>query len=259
MNEFATNPTRWDGPYFFLGIYAIFVVVGSFLGCFRVVVTVLFGVRASRDLHNKLIDNILRKKMAWFDQTPVGRILNRFTKDLYTIDFQQSQQIEATMATTMAVIGILVSICILMPLALAIFFLLAFIYFPVQIWYRHSSRELQRLDSISRTPIFTHFSETLNGVTAIRALKVEDEYRRMNRIRVDESQKCFYLLQVASCWLRVRLDLIGALILGGATALALAGKEYGYEVSAADLGQLIGYAYHLLSIPLTSCHLLSGV
>jgi len=102
---------------------------------------------------------------------------------------------------------------------------MGFFYNSVQQYYRASSRELKRLDSIARSPVYSHFSESLNGLSTIRAYKAQGRFLEQNADRIDESQKAYYCLQSSNRWLSVRLELLGALVVYLSALLVVLGRE----------------------------------
>lgn len=238
-NNLLTN----DQPVgYWLGIYGALIGASTIFTLGRTTFMALFGVRAGRTLHHDLSKSVLGKSMSWFDRTPSGRIINRFTKDMYSIDMLLAMMMEFAVSTTLGVIGILVVIAVIVPISLAGFLVLAFLYVWTSEYYRRSNRELQRLESIRRTPIFTHFAETLSGTASIRALQVQQMYLAENLRRVNENSRALYFSRVVNFWLQVRLNCIGAIILGGAACLGVASTDINSTISTGDFGLLVSYA-----------------
>lgn len=125
------------------------------------------------------------------------------------IDLMLAMMMEFAVSTTLGVIGIVVVIAVIVPIALALFAVLAFFYIYTAEYYRRSNRELQRLESLSRTPIFTHFAESLSGTASIRALKVQNMYMQENMRRVDVNTRALYFSRAINFWLQTRLNFIG--------------------------------------------------
>ena len=127
-----------------------------------------------------------------------------------------------------------------MPIMLAVFLPLVAAYIWLTRYYRMSNRDLARIESISRSPISAHFSETLQGAVSIRALKAEPKYVIENQRKTDDNTRALYYSQTVSVWLRVRLDVLGSLILGSCAVFAIA--SVGSTISAGSFGLLISYA-----------------
>jgi len=230
---------------YYLGIYAAIILSFNVLSFARSLSIAQFGANSAEQLHVGLIGNMLQKNMSFYDRTPVGRILNRFTKDMYVVDFNLSQTVEHVFSTGLQVLATIVVMGIIMPLTLSVVLVVAVLYYYIQAYYRRSSRELQRLDSISKTPIFTHFSELLGGVTSVRALGVQDVYVRANMEKVDENHRAFYGYQLSSFWLRLRLDVLGALVLFGSAVFAVLSYRMDLDVSPGYFGILLNYSMNV--------------
>lgn len=107
--------------------------------------------------------------MTFFDTTPLGRILNRFSSDLYSVDDSLPFILNILLANVFSLLGMLVVISYGLPWVLVPLLPLAMLYYRTQHFYRHTSRELKRLCSLTLSPVYSHFSETLTGLGTIRA------------------------------------------------------------------------------------------
>ena len=203
----------------------------------------VLNARASRRLHHDLLHSILRRSVSWFDRTPTGRIINRFTRDLGTIDMGLAMFLEFAVASVLSVIGTVVVIAIIVPITLAVFVPLVPLLLVTAWYYRMSSIELRRLESVTRSPVFVHFSETLIGCATIRALSAQQLYLDELCNRMDVNARSFYYTRVTGSWLKVRLDLIAAVIVGTSTVLAVGCQHAGlFSLSPGALGLLVSYA-----------------
>jgi ATP-binding cassette subfamily C (CFTR/MRP) protein 1 len=127
-------------------------------------------LRASRSLHEGLVSSVMAAPISYFDVTPSGRILNRFAADMDKIDLELTQSIAQGMGTVFNVLGAVVGICVATKGVLLIPLVpLGYVYYVIQKWFRKSSTEIQRVESITRSPIFSDFSQTLSGTSTIRA------------------------------------------------------------------------------------------
>jgi ATP-binding cassette, subfamily C (CFTR/MRP), member 1 len=130
-------------------------------------------LRAARDLHLKLLNNTMRLPMSFFDTTPLGRILNRFSKDVDTIDTVLPMSMRFLLMMFFNTVGVIVTIAYSTPIFLAVVLPLGIVYYFIQKFYVATSRQLKRIESVTRSPIYTHFSETITGQSTIRAYGVE--------------------------------------------------------------------------------------
>lgn len=161
--------------------------------------------------------------MAFFDSTPLGRIINRFSKDLYTIDVTLPQTMNMYITNLFSVIATFAVIIVATPWFIAMCVPLLALYIYVQNYYIPSSRQLQRVDSVLRSPIFAHFSETLDGVATIRAYRAQKRFKWINTDNVDSQQRAYYLLIASNRWLAVRLEFVGTMVVVLSSLLAVIG------------------------------------
>lgn len=169
----AAGATVWIEPQpvgFYIGIYAAFGAATALLFLLRNIVTTLSALRASRNIHQQLIDSVLRAPMSFMDKTPTGRLLNRFTKDTDTMDVELPMLTAQYTTVIFTTLGSLVLVATVTPYFLIPIAAMSVVYYFVQRYYQHTSRELKRLQSIARSPIFVHFQETLAGTSGYGCL-----------------------------------------------------------------------------------------
>ncbi|XP_040491207.1 multidrug resistance-associated protein 1 isoform X3 [Ursus maritimus] len=197
------------------------------------------GIFASRRLHVDLLQNVLRSPMSFFERTPSGNLVNRFSKELDTVDSMIPQVIKMFMGSLFSVIGACIIILLATPIAAIIIPPLGLIYFFVQRFYVASSRQLKRLESVSRSPVYSHFNETLLGVSIIRAFEEQERFIRQSDLKVDENQKAYYPSIVANRWLAVRLECVGNCIVLFAALFAVISR---HSLSAGLVGLSVSYS-----------------
>uniref|UniRef100_A0A8D2DHH8 Multidrug resistance-associated protein 1 n=1 Tax=Sciurus vulgaris TaxID=55149 RepID=A0A8D2DHH8_SCIVU len=197
------------------------------------------GIFASRRLHLDLLHNVLRSPMSFFERTPSGNLVNRFSKELDTVDSMIPQVIKMFMGSLFNVIGACIIILLATPIAAVIIPPLGLIYFFVQRFYVASSRQLKRLESVSRSPVYSHFNETLLGVSVIRAFEEQERFIHQSDLKVDENQKAYYPSIVANRWLAVRLECVGNCIVLFASLFAVISR---HSLSAGLVGLSVSYS-----------------
>jgi ATP-binding cassette, subfamily C (CFTR/MRP), member 1 len=211
-----------------------------------VVVQILFawvycGIGAATMLHSKLLNNILHLPMSFFDTTPLGRIMNRFSKDQYTIDEVLPRSFLGYFRTLFAVISVLAVNTYGNPFYLLFMIPLGLIYSQSQKYYLSTSRELKRLDSTSRSPVYSNFQETLSGIISIRAFGQQERFIKINEEKVDYNQRAYYPSISSNRWLAVRLEFIGALIVFGSAVFGLLSLYY-FKTQPSVIGLMLVYA-----------------
>lgn len=201
------------GQFFFLGVYALIIMIGVLAQFGRVTFVMICGLRASKELFSKMLDSILSAPMAFFDTTPIGRIINRFSKDMYTVDEQLIATIRSYLATIASVIGVIVVISTAQPLFVVFLIPITIFYIMQKNFFNKTYREVKRLDSVARSPIYALLGETLDGVSSIRAFNAQEYLMRRIVGMLDAQQNAYFLTFTGQCWLAVRLELVGTVII----------------------------------------------
>lgn len=231
-----TEPMTTEG---FLGVYATLGLLNS-IGTFLVTLLLAVGaIRAARLFHTNMIDRVLRAPMSFFDTTPMGRIVNRFSKDIYVIDETIPRSLRSFMSTFMQVVSIIVVISISTPIFMAAILPLGILYYYIQKFYVPTSRQLKRLESVSRSPIYAHFSETLAGVASIRAYRREADFIHENEVKVDTNLEAYYPSICSNRWLALRLEFLGNCIIFFAALFAVIQRG---SINGGVVGLSLSYA-----------------
>ncbi|KAG5191528.1 P-loop containing nucleoside triphosphate hydrolase protein [Tribonema minus] len=204
----------------------------------------LASLRASRVLHAAIASRVVRGPMGWFERTPQGRILNRFSSDMQEIDKEIDKDTMETYGTTIAcffsVASILVVIAYTAPWLIIALGPISALSWAVGRLYLNTSRELKRLDSVTKSPIYAHFTESVAGVSTIRAFAAQQRFLRESFRRVDACNRAHFNLWVSNRWFNIRVQLIGASValLAGAF-LVYWGKDH---IAATTAGLALLYA-----------------
>ncbi|XP_051530363.1 ATP-binding cassette sub-family C member 3-like isoform X2 [Myxocyprinus asiaticus] len=222
-----------------VGVYAALGISQGILVMFSSFTLAMGKIRAARKLHQTLLDNKFHTPQSFFDTTPIGRIINRFSKDIYVIDEVLSSTILMFLGTFFASLSTMIVIICSTPFFALVIAPLALIYFFVQRFYVATSRQLKRLESVSRSPIYSHFSETITGTSVIRAYRRNSAFVLMSDMKVDENQKSYYPGIVSNRWLGVRVEFIGNCIVLFAALFAVIGKD---KLSPGLVGLSVSYA-----------------
>uniref|UniRef100_A0A1I7VWL8 ABC-type glutathione-S-conjugate transporter n=1 Tax=Loa loa TaxID=7209 RepID=A0A1I7VWL8_LOALO len=221
-----------------LGIYAA-------LGFIEGIFLVISGLRASENLHAPLLHRLLRSSMTFFDTTPIGRILNRLGKDIDVIDELLPISFRYSLYWIENVMIILIIIVISTPVfAITIIPLALFYYFFLHL-YLPTSRQIKRLESISRSPIYQHFEKTVRGLMCIRAFEKVQEFCNSMETYVDCFIRCKYSNVLSNRWLAVRLEFIGNCVVLCAALFAVLSQHWGVAVSAGIAGLSVSYALNI--------------
>jgi ATP-binding cassette subfamily C (CFTR/MRP) protein 10 len=229
----------------FIKLFLVIAAVNSALTFVRAFLFAYGGLRGARRLYNKLMDRVLYCGVAFFDASPLGRILCRFSTDVFAVDEQLPFMSNILLAQCFGLLGALVVISWSMPVFLAACVPLAYVYFLVQRFYRCSSRDLRRLDSVSRSPIYSSFSETLDGTTHVRAFGATRRFTTTHHALVDANQRVAFATAACSQWLSFRLQLIGVCVIGFVSVFAAVESSSSRSLNAAMVGLALAYALPL--------------
>lgn len=236
------NPHTDSETYYYLGIFALFGMIGVIGLTIRSLALAYHRLGASRKLHNDLTHSILRAPVAFFDVTPTGRILNRFAADMDKVDLELTQSLGQGFSTVFSVLGAVGAIIaatkgtFLIPLIP-----LGWIYYKIQKWFRKSSTELQRVTSVLNSPIFADFSQTLSGTSTIRAYGEEDRFFKHCKSSFDSMNAAYILTQLTNYWLGLRLDIMGGVIGAFVGGVAVATASFDF-IPAGWLGLALSYS-----------------
>lgn len=150
------------------------------------------SLHASRILHRKTLDKILHSPIRFFDTTPLGRIITRFTRDMDTVD-QQVTNVSANVMVdflgTLTATGVITYVT---PQFLVPGLVISVLFVVIAIFYTRTSRELKRHESTTNSPVYSHFAETLNGVTTIRTFGFEERFNTYYQELLDEHNRPFF-------------------------------------------------------------------
>ncbi|XP_064436202.1 multidrug resistance-associated protein 1-like isoform X3 [Mirounga angustirostris] len=222
-----------------LNIYGLLGLMQGLFVCSGAYILTRGSLSASRTLHTQLLDNVLHLPLRFFETNPIGQIINRFTKDMFIIDIRFHYYLRTWLNCTLDVIGTVLVIGGALPLFILGVIPLVFLYFTIQRYYVASSRQIRRLAGASRSPIISHFSETLSGVSTIRAFGHEQRFIQQNKEVVNENLVCFYNNVISNRWLSVRLEFLGNLMVFFAALLTVLA---GNSIDSAIVGLSISYA-----------------
>uniref|UniRef100_A0A8C4ZUT4 ABC-type glutathione-S-conjugate transporter n=1 Tax=Gadus morhua TaxID=8049 RepID=A0A8C4ZUT4_GADMO len=200
------------------------------------------SVLASSILHSRLLHTILRVPMVFFDTTPTGRVVNRFAKDIFTVDEALPQCFRSWILCLLGVVGTLFVICLTTPTFAVVIIPLAVVYYFVQRFYVGTSRQLRRLDSVSRSPIYSHFGETVAGLSVIRAYGHQERFLKHNETTMDENIKSVYPWIVSNRWLAIRLEFLGNLVVFFSALFAVIARK---KLDSGLVGLSISYSLNV--------------
>jgi ATP-binding cassette subfamily C (CFTR/MRP) protein 1 len=233
-----------NSVWFYLAIYALIGWSSTIFAMIQTLVLWVYcAIRSARVLHAEMLETIMRSPMSFFDTTPLGRILNRFSKDQHTVDEVLPRTFNGYFRVLFSVISTVCIIAFSTPLFMVLVVPLGVIYIYVQRYYLATSRELKRLDSVGKSPIYSHFQETISGVSTIRAYEQQKRFMFENEGKLDDNQRAYFPSISCNRWLAVRLEFLGSIIILAAALFAVLGVVYGSStIDAGLVGLSVSYA-----------------
>ncbi|CCA75566.1 probable ATP-binding cassette transporter protein YOR1 [Serendipita indica DSM 11827] len=190
------------------GVQAVIAFLSSFAFA-------LAGLRASRVLFRTALTALMRSPVSFYDTTPVGRILSRLSRDIESLDNQLPSALFQLMRMLAAVLGAIALIFYTFPyLGIAIPFLFI-LYYIASAFYRRTSIETKRLDSVLRSALYSSLGEALTGLSTIHAWRTQDRYIKVVDAAIDNQNRAYIVSVLIQRWLAMRLDFIANLLILG--------------------------------------------
>ncbi|GFT24066.1 ATP-binding cassette sub-family C member 8 [Trichonephila clavipes] len=225
---------------YYIHIYAILSGASILLAFITNISAQLTSLKAVKVLHSRMLNNVVQCPMKFFDSTPVGRIINRFSSDMSTIDKKLPVTLPILLRFILLCLSAIIVDMIVTPYFIIVVIPVAAIYYFLQHFFRFTSRELQRLDCITKSPVYSHFTETVCGLSTIRAFRAESRFTEMIMACIDVNNTAFILVNCSNCWLGISLDYLGGIILFIATLSSVFASIY-EDVSEAFVGMSMTY------------------
>eukprot|EP00903_Cladosiphon_okamuranus_P011464 g10798.t1 len=208
INQMATGEDSGSG----LWMYIIVSIASFFALLIRTLLITSGSLRASSTVHNEMAKSVFGAPVSWFDSTPLGRIFNRFSSDIITLDKDLMNDVSSYSDMLLGVVGVVVVISVAIPvLTVAMIPVLGLCYYYAN-RYLQTSRQLKRLEAVTRSPLYTHFGESVDGVATIRAYEAEGRFIEGSEDRVNNLNRAHFSLWCANYWLTNRVRMIGALV-----------------------------------------------
>ncbi|KAJ8001994.1 hypothetical protein DPEC_G00175190 [Dallia pectoralis] len=226
---------------FYLTVYGSIAGANTVFTALRAFLFAYGGIRAASVIHDRLLSAVLKATVTFFDTTPLGRVLNRFSSDLYSVDDTLPFVLNILLANVVGLLGTLVVMAYGLPWVLVPVLPLGLLYHRAQRFYRHTSRELKRLSSVTLSPLYSHFSETLSGMSTVRACSGAARFEEENERRLELNQRCRFLSNAAMQWLDIRLQMIGVAVVTGISVIAVVQHQY-KSVDPGLVGLALAYA-----------------
>ncbi|XP_077399671.1 ATP-binding cassette sub-family C member 4-like isoform X2 [Vanacampus margaritifer] len=242
----STNETglhQGNSLPFYLGIYSGLTAAAVILGYARSLVIFHGLVRSTQTLHNRMFNAVLRTPVRFFDVNPIGRILNRFSKDISQMDSMLPLIFVDFYQLFLQNVGVLAVAASIIPLLLVSIAPLLFLFLYLRRYYLSTSRDIKRLESTTRSPVFSHLSSSLQGLCSIRAFRGEERLTKAFDSHQDRHSEAWFLFLMTSRWFALRLDSICSVFITVATFGCILLRD---GLEAGEVGLVLTYAVTLI-------------
>ena len=238
-NKFGYSTGQYIGAYAALGVMQALLMFS-----FSVSLSIL-GTRSSKVMLQRAMTRVLRAPMSFFDTTPLGRITNRFSKDVDIMDNNLTDAMRMYFFTLAMIISVFTLIIVYFHyFAIALGPLFLMFLFSAS-YYRASAREMKRHEAVLRSDVFARFSEAVSGTSSIRAYGLQDHFVKGLRASVDQMNSAYYLTFSNQRWLSVRLDTIGNLLVFTTGILVVTSR---FNVSPSISGLVLSYILSIVQM-----------
>ncbi|KAI5919203.1 P-loop containing nucleoside triphosphate hydrolase protein [Camillea tinctor] len=220
------SSSRFDLPQsLYIGIYASFAV-GQFIFVYLFSIFIaMCCVRSSRTMMNKAMKRVIHAPISYFDTTPLGRLLNRFSKDVEVMDYALAEALRKylySLFSLLAIFSLIISYfnwsAIVIGVVLSVLLILAQ-------YYRHAAHEIRQHEAVFRSTAFARFVEGLSGVATIRVYGMGNVFSNTICCSIDDMNSAYLLTQAIQRWLGLRLDFFGILLMVAMGLLVLLGRQ----------------------------------
>ncbi|KAI8640841.1 P-loop containing nucleoside triphosphate hydrolase protein [Parasitella parasitica] len=201
-----------DTLNYYLGIYCLITLTNIVVGTARFAVLFWGVLGANKQLYAELLHRVFRAPLRFFDTTPIGRILNRFSKDFETIDSSIPNDLLNFVIQWVIIVSSMITVSTVLPIFLIPLLAVALVNVYLGAMFVSASRELKRMDSVSRSPLFSNFTETIVGVATIRAFGATRQFLQEMLKHIDTNARPYYYQWLTNRWVSTRFAVSGAFI-----------------------------------------------
>lgn len=219
-----------------MGAYIALVIGEAIFITVFVLIMVKFVINSSRNIHRRLLNSIAHATTSFFDKTPLGRLLSRFSKDMNLIDTMLALQLQQASNVGFLTLGVVVNLAIASKYAVIIMIAALLYFITILLFYRRTAIQLQRLEAVSRAPIFTHFGETLDGLATVRAYGMKQNFIVAIMNKVDYNATDFLTLRRLTQWFNLTALSVVGIFVAGVFLMFILFRNYSpesYDVSLA--------------------------
>uniref|UniRef100_A0A671UTP6 Multidrug resistance-associated protein 4-like n=1 Tax=Sparus aurata TaxID=8175 RepID=A0A671UTP6_SPAAU len=241
----SQNATEELNLGFYLGIYGGLTLSVIIFGFIRNLLFFHVLVRCAQSLHNRMFNTILKTPVRFFDINPIGRVLNRFSKDIGQLDSNMPWTFVDFTQVFLQILGVIaVSVSVIPWILIPVLPLLLFFIY-LRRYFLQTSRDIKRLESTTRSPVFSHLSSSLQGLWTIRAFGAEQRFQKMFDAHQDLHSESWFLFLTTSRWFALRLDGICSIFVTITTFGCLLLRD---QLDAGSVGLALSYSVTLMGM-----------
>ncbi|ORY22828.1 ABC transporter type 1, transmembrane domain-containing protein [Naematelia encephala] len=229
----------------YMAVYACLGVASAIFSFGASYSLILAGIRASFKLFNGAWHAVMRSPVGWHDRTPTGRIISRLSKDIEMLDDRLAMVYNNLLTNALSVVGTFALVVYSFPYLGLIFIPLGILYYMMSSYYRQTSREVKRIDSITRSFIYSSFGEQLAGLAVIRSFGQQDNFQKRLQHAVNVEGRAYIITITIQRWLGLRLNLLSYVLV---LVVAVFGAVFRDHISASKLGVVLTYSLSAASV-----------
>ncbi|KAG8908974.1 hypothetical protein FRB99_000077 [Tulasnella sp. 403] len=244
--QYNNSPASEVPASLYLTGYGFLVILGMAFYNTEAVVFLFGSIKASRRVHAMLMDAILGTTLRWLDSTPIGRIVARFTQDIRTIDSTIAAQFQGVVEMVVSILLRFISVLVYSP----IFLFPGLFVTGLGVWlgsiYMHAQLSVKREMSNAKSPLYSHFSASIAGLTSIRAYGAEKAFKEESKKRIDYYSRSARLVYNLNRWICVRIDGLGGLFAAALAAYLIYGRKVDPSTTGFSLSMALSFTGMLL-------------
>ncbi|XP_048764978.2 ATP-binding cassette sub-family C member 4-like isoform X2 [Ostrea edulis] len=241
-----TNITVTDSNTDFnVAVFSGIIVAVFVFGLLRALMYFKVAVDAAKHLHNRMFKRLLRVPLRFFDTNPVGRVLNRFSKDTGHMDDNLPITFFDYIQCVLLILGIIIVVTAIIPYVFILLVPMCILLYITRRYHITTSRHIKRLEGTTRSPVFSHLSASLQGLHTIRALGVQERFCEEFDNHQNLHTESWFLFLSSSRWLAIRLDWMCGIFV---TAVSFACVYLAKDLNAGLVGLLLTYAMTLMGM-----------
>ncbi|XP_019616414.1 PREDICTED: multidrug resistance-associated protein 4-like [Branchiostoma belcheri] len=238
-NSSTVFPVAPPDTLFYVYILTAFTAGTLVLGLVVTWQLFFLTIQSSKNLHNDMFNAIIRAPIRFFDTNPVGRVLNRFTKDVGMLDEMFPWTFTDFTKSGLSIVGTIILVGIINPWVFIPTLPLLLFFLYIRKYYLSTSRDIKRLEGTTRSPVFSHLSATLQGLWTIRAFGAQESFKQEFDAHQDLHSEAWFLYLACARWVSVRLDFLAALFV---TAVAFCSVLASEGLAGGLVGLSVTYA-----------------